>query len=60
MQQVTMVIKPMEMLNIYILCGLNVPEKLKVPHGELGSDFHGAELQQRDLTLSEEILGILV
>lgn len=43
-----------------ILCGLNVPEELKVSHGELSSDLHGAELQQRDLTLSEEVLGVLV
>lgn len=48
------------MLNIYILCGLDVPEELKVSHGELGSDLHGAKLQQSDLTLPEEILGILV
>lgn len=44
----------------HILCGLNVPEELKVSHGELGSDLHGAELQQRDLTLSEEVLGVLI
>lgn len=48
------------MLNNYILCGLDVPEQLKVSHGELRGDLHGAELQQRDLTLSEEILGVLV
>lgn len=48
------------MLNNYILCGLDVPEEFKVSHGELGSNLHGAELQQRYLTLSEEILGILV
>lgn len=48
------------MLNNHILCGLDVPEQLKVSHGELGSNLHGAELQQRDLTLSQEILGILV
>lgn len=44
----------------YVLCGLYVPEELKVSHGELSSHLHGAELQQRDLTLSEEVLGVLV
>lgn len=44
----------------YILCGLNVPEKLKVSHWKLGSDLHGAELQERDMTLSEEVLGVLI
>lgn len=48
------------MLNSYTLCGLDVPEELEVSHGELGCDLHGAELQQRDLTLSEEILSVLV
>lgn len=52
--------EPTEMLNDYILCGLDVPEELKVSHGELGSDLHGTELQQSDLTLSEEILCIIV
>lgn len=49
-----------KMFNKYILCGLDIPEELKVSHGELGSDLHGAELQQRDLTLSEKILSVLV
>ncbi len=48
------------MSNNDILCGFDVPEELKVSHGELGGDLHGAELQQRDLTLSEEILGVFV
>lgn len=42
------------------LGGLDVPEELEVPHGELGGHLHGAELQQGDLTLSEEILSVLV
>ena len=48
------------MFKKYILCGLDISEELKVSHGELGSDLHGAELQQRDLTLSEKILSVLV
>lgn len=43
-----------------ILRGLDVPEEFKVSHGELSCHFHGAELQQRDLTLPEEILSVLV
>lgn len=42
------------------LCGLDISEELKVSHGELSGHLHGAELQQRDLALSEEVLGILV
>jgi len=44
----------------YVLSGLDIPKELKVSHGELGSDLHGAELQQRDLTLPEEVLSVLV
>lgn len=59
--KVTTVIRPnQKVLKNVLLCGFDVPEELKVSHGELGSNLHGAELQQRDLTLSEEILGVLV
>lgn len=40
--------------------GLDGAEKFKRSHGELGGHLHGAELQQGDLTFSEEVLGILI
>lgn len=43
-----------------ILRRLDVPEEVKVSHGELSRHLHGAELQQRDLTLPEEVLSVLV
>lgn len=43
-----------------LLGGLNVPEKLKVPHRELGGHLHGAELQKGDLTLSQQVLSVVV
>ena len=55
-----MTLRKLRILNSFILCGFDVPEELKVSHGELGGNFHGAELQQRDLTLSEEVQGIVV
>lgn len=48
------------LVNSHSLGGLDVPEELEVPHGELGGHLHGAELQQGDLALSEEILSVLV
>lgn len=42
------------------LGGLDVPKEFKVPHRELGSHLHGAELQQGDLTLSQKVLSVVV
>lgn len=45
---------------LHSLGGLDVPEKFKVPHRELGGHLHGAELQQGDLTLSQKVLSVVV
>lgn len=46
--------------NVAVLCGLDVPEEFKVPHGELSGHLHCAELQQWDLTFSEQVLGVFI
>lgn len=43
-----------------VLGGLDGAEELEGPHGELRSDLHRAELQQGDLALAQEVLGVLV
>ena len=45
---------------IDVLGGLDVSEKLEVAHGELRGHLHGAELQQRDLALPQQLLCVLV
>lgn len=40
--------------------GLDGAEELEGPHGELRGDLHCAELQQRDLAFSQEVLSVLV
>ena len=50
--------QPVEVVDVF--GGLDVSKEVKVPHGELGGHLHGAQLQQGDLALSQELLGVLV
>ena len=45
---------------VHLLGGGDVPEELEVPHGELCRHLHCAELQQADLALPQEVLGIVI
>ncbi len=45
---------------VHILGGLDVTEQDKVSHGELRSHLHGAELQETDLTLPQELLSVFI
>ena len=45
---------------LHVLGGLDVAEEVEVAHGELGGQLHGAQLQQADLALAQQLLRILV